>query len=220
VAALAILAAVRSSDHRQRVRSSREPRPTLVVRTQGVRARDSRGAFHGRWSRRELAYELGAPRWPRRSCSSGERCPASTLNAPYSRPWRPARQKLDAPSAFRADFPVFDELVNGKPVAYWTRRRRPRSRAGARAMREFYEHSYANVHRVSTRSRARDGRYEEHARRCRVHHAPSHREVIFTRSATEAINLIAYSWASTTSVRGGVGFTSSEHHANFVRGSS
>src|SRR4051812_34463177 len=54
---------------------------------------------------------------------------------------------LDA-QKLRADFAVFDELVNGKPVAYLdsaSSTQKPRQVLDA--MREFYEHSYANVHR-------------------------------------------------------------------------
>src|SRR4051794_40177672 len=58
-----------------------------------------------------------------------------------------ATPKLDA-ERLRADFRVFDELVNGKPVAYLdsaSSTQKPRQVLDA--MREFYEHSYANVHR-------------------------------------------------------------------------
>ena len=57
------------------------------------------------------------------------------------------KSRLDA-QALRADFAVFDELVNGKPVAYLdsaSSTQKPRQVLDA--MREFYEHSYANVHR-------------------------------------------------------------------------
>jgi len=55
--------------------------------------------------------------------------------------------KLDA-QKLRADFAVFEELFNGKPVAYLdsaSSTQKPRQVLDA--MREFYEHSYANVHR-------------------------------------------------------------------------
>ena len=58
-----------------------------------------------------------------------------------------AQSKLDA-HRLRADFPVFDELINGKPVAYLdsaSSTQKPRQVLDA--VREFYEHSYANVHR-------------------------------------------------------------------------
>src|ERR1044072_7415739 len=106
------------------------------------------------------------------------------------------RAGLDA-QKLRADFAVFDELVNGRPVAYLdsaSSTQKPRQVLDA--MREFYEHSYANVHRgVSTLAARATAGYEGAREKVRAYiNAPSHREVIFTRSATEALNLIAYSW--------------------------
>ena len=130
-----------------------------------------------------------------------------------------ARQALDA-QRLRADFPVFDELVNGKPVAYLdsaSSTQKPRQVLDA--MREFYEHSYANVHRgVYTLAERATAGYEAAREKVRAFiNAPSHREVIFTRSATEAINLVAYSWGRANLREGDVVvITELEHHANFV----
>src|SRR3954453_6811604 len=128
-------------------------------------------------------------------------------------------KKLDA-NALRADFAVLDELVNGKPVAYLdsaSSTQKPRQVLDA--MREFYEHSYANVHRgVYTLAERATAGYEGAREKVRAFiNAPSHREVIFTRSATEAINLIAYSWGLDNLGPGDVVvITELEHHANFV----
>ena len=65
-------------------------------------------------------------------------------------------------------------------------------------MRDFYEHSYANVHRGVYRlaERATEG-YEGAREKVRgLLNAPAAREVVFTRSATEAINLVAYAWGT------------------------
>jgi cysteine desulfurase / selenocysteine lyase len=127
--------------------------------------------------------------------------------------------KLDA-QQLRADFAVFDELVNGKPVAYLdsaSSTQKPRQVLDA--MREFYEHSYANVHRgVYTLAENATAGYEGAREKVRAYiNAPSHREVIFTRSATEALNLIAYSWGLENLGQGDVVvITELEHHANFV----
>ncbi len=104
--------------------------------------------------------------------------------------------KLDA-QKLRADFAVFDELVNGKPVAYLdsaSSTQKPRQMLDS--MREFYEHSYANVHRgVYTLAENATAGYEGAREKVRAYiNAPSTREVIFTRSATEALNLVAYAW--------------------------
>jgi cysteine desulfurase/selenocysteine lyase len=127
--------------------------------------------------------------------------------------------KLDA-HKLRADFPVFEELFNGKPVAYLdsaSSTQKPRQVLDA--MREFYEHSYANVHRgVYTLAERATAGYESAREKVRRYiNAPSNREVIFTRSATESLNLIAYAWGLDNLGPGDVVvITELEHHANFV----
>jgi cysteine desulfurase/selenocysteine lyase len=86
-------------------------------------------------------------------------------------------------------------------------------------MREFYEHEYANVHRGVYRLAERATEGYEGARRTVAEflNAPSEREVVFTRSATEAINLVAYAWGLDNLGPGDVVVvTELEHHANFV----
>jgi cysteine desulfurase/selenocysteine lyase len=127
--------------------------------------------------------------------------------------------KLDV-QALRADFAVFEELVNGLPLAYLdsaSSTQKPRQVLDA--MRAFYEHSYANVHRGVYRLAERATEGYEGARRkvAALVNAPATREVIFTRSATEAINLVAYAWGLDNLGPGDVVVVSElEHHANFV----
>ena len=129
------------------------------------------------------------------------------------------RPALDA-HALRGDFAVFDELVNGKQLAYLdsaSSTQKPRQVLDA--MREFYEHSYANVHRGVYRlaERATEG-YEGARRKVAAFlNAPSASEVIFTRSATEALNLVAYAWGLDNLGPGDVVVvTDLEHHSSFV----
>ena len=86
-------------------------------------------------------------------------------------------------------------------------------------MRDFYEHSYANVHRGVYRlaERATEG-YEGAREKVRAFvNAPSTREVVFTRSATEGLNLVAYAWGLENLGPGDVVvITELEHHSNFV----
>jgi cysteine desulfurase / selenocysteine lyase len=126
---------------------------------------------------------------------------------------------LDA-HRLRADFPVFEELVNGKPVAFLdSAASSQKPRQVLDAMREFYEHSYANVHRGVYRlaERATTG-YETARRKVAGYvNAPSEREVVFTRSATEALNLVAYAWGLDNLGPGDVVAVSElEHHSSFV----
>jgi cysteine desulfurase/selenocysteine lyase len=126
---------------------------------------------------------------------------------------------LDA-ARLRADFAVFEELVNGKPIAYLdsaSSTQKPRQVLDR--LRHFYEHEYANVHRGVYRLAERATEGYEQARRTVAGYvnAPSDREVIFTRSATEALNLVAYAWGLDNLGPGDVVVvTELEHHANFV----
>src|SRR3990172_1039193 len=101
---------------------------------------------------------------------------------------------LDA-HRLRADFPIFEERFHGKPLAYLdsaASSQKPRQMLDA--MRAFYETSYANVHRgvYELGQRATEG-LETAREKVRVLlNAPSSREVIFVRNATEALNLVAY----------------------------
>ena len=127
--------------------------------------------------------------------------------------------KLDA-HRLRADFAVFDELVNGRSVAFLD------SAASSQkpgqvldAMRDFYEHSYANVHRGVYRLAERaTTAFEEARQKTRAFiNAPDAREVIFTRNATEGLNLVAYAWGLVNLGPGDVVLvTELEHHSNFV----
>ncbi len=130
-----------------------------------------------------------------------------------------AQAKLDV-QRVRADFAYLEDLVNGKPVAYLdsaSSTQKPRQVLDA--MRDFYEHSYANVHRGVYRlaERATEG-YEGAREKVRgLLNAPAAREVVFTRSATEAINLVAYAWGLDNLGPGDVVvITELEHHSNFV----
>jgi cysteine desulfurase / selenocysteine lyase len=130
-----------------------------------------------------------------------------------------ARPKLDA-RKLRADFPIFDQPVHGKPLAYLdsaSSAQKPRQVLDT--VREFYETSYANVHRgVYSLAVSSDERYEAAREKVRAFlNAPSAREVIFTRQATEGLNLVAYSWGLSNLVPGDVVVTTElDHHSNFV----
>ena len=124
-------------------------------------------------------------------------------------------------AALRADFPVFERPTGGgHRLAYLdsaSSSQKPRS--VIEAVADAYAHHYANVHRgIYELSADADSRYEAARRRLAAFiGAPSHREVIFLRNATEAINLVAYSWGR-ANVRAGdlILSTQMEHHANLV----
>jgi cysteine desulfurase / selenocysteine lyase len=130
-----------------------------------------------------------------------------------------ADTKLDA-RALRADFPILAQEINGKPLAYLdsaVTSQKPRQML--EAMTQFYETSYANVHRgvYALAERATEGFEGAREKVARFVNAPSSREVIFTRNATEALNLVAYAWGLTNLGPGDlVLVTELEHHSNFV----
>jgi cysteine desulfurase/selenocysteine lyase len=130
-----------------------------------------------------------------------------------------ARPKLDA-HALRADFPVFDRPIHGKPLAYLdSANSSQKPRQVLDAMWEFYAYSYANIHRgvYDLAERATAG-FEGAREKVRaLLNAASTREIVFTRNVTEAINLVAYSWGLENLGSGDVVvITELEHHANFV----
>jgi cysteine desulfurase / selenocysteine lyase len=130
-----------------------------------------------------------------------------------------ARSTLDA-QRLRADFPIFEQEIHGKPLAYLdsaVTAQKPRQVLDA--MRTFYETSYANVHRgVYTLSERATAEFEQARQKVAAFvNAPSAREIVFTRQATEAINLVAYAWGLNNLGPGDlVVVTELEHHSNFV----
>ena len=130
-----------------------------------------------------------------------------------------ARVKLDV-EALRADFPILGQEINGKPLAYLdsaVTSQKPRQVLDA--MTSFYETSYANVHRgvYTLAERATEGFEGAREKVARFVNAPSSRELIFTRNATEGLNLVAYAWGLTNLGPGDVVVVSElEHHSNFV----
>ncbi|MHB8643597.1 MAG: cysteine desulfurase [Gaiellaceae bacterium] len=130
-----------------------------------------------------------------------------------------AEAKLDSPR-IRADFAYLEELRDGKPVAFLdSAASTQKPRQVLDALRAFYEHSYANVHRgvYQLAERATAG-YEGAREKARAFiNADSTREIVFTRSATEGINLVAYAWGLANLGPGDVVVvTELEHHSNFV----
>jgi cysteine desulfurase/selenocysteine lyase len=127
--------------------------------------------------------------------------------------------KLDA-HALRADFPILAQEINGKPLAYLdsaVTAQKPRQMLDA--MTYFYETSYANVHRgvYALAERATEAFEGAREKVARFVNAPSSREIVFTRNATEALNLVAYAWGLSNLGRGDVVIvTELEHHSNFV----
>ena len=124
-------------------------------------------------------------------------------------------------TVLRSDFAVFDRPTrSGKRLVFLdAAASSPKPRSVVEAMADAYSHHYANVHRgIYELSEDATGLFE--AARGKVAAfigAPSKREIVFVRNATEAINLVAFSWGR-ANVKSGdrVVTTQLEHHANIV----
>ena len=120
----------------------------------------------------------------------------------------------------RADFPILAQQINGRPLAYLDNAASSqRPQAVLDAIARYYTHDHANVHRgVHTLSQRATEDYE-HARRLvrQFINAASDSEIVFVRGTTEAINLVAQSYARPRLRPGDeVLITWMEHHSNIV----
>jgi cysteine desulfurase/selenocysteine lyase len=126
---------------------------------------------------------------------------------------------LDA-RKLRADFPIFEQTFYGKPLAFLdSAASSQKPRQMLEAMDRFYETSYANVHRgvYVLAERATEGLELAREKVRALVNAPSAREVVFVRNATEGINLVAYAWGLSNLGPGDLVVVSElEHHSNFV----
>ena len=134
---------------------------------------------------------------------------------------QPAGTRILDGAALRADFPIFERPTrSGQPLSYLdSASSAQKPRAVIDAIADAYANHYANVHRgIYELSADADARFEA-ARRALAGFigAPSEREVVFVRNATEALNLVAYSWGRANIAPGDlIVSTAMEHHANLV----
>jgi len=124
------------------------------------------------------------------------------------------------PVAIRADFPQFERDFGGRRLAYLDSAATSlKPRVVIDAVNDYNSRYTANVHRgIYTTGEEATAAYEAaRTTTARFIGAPDRREIVFVRNATEAINLVAYSWG-----RGNIGsgdtivLTELEHHANLV----
>jgi cysteine desulfurase/selenocysteine lyase len=124
------------------------------------------------------------------------------------------------PKSLRQDFPILARTSNGHPLAYLDNAattQKPRTVLDT--LTRFYETSNANIHRgVYALSEQASELYEQaRVRVTQFLNAPDPRQIIFTRGTTEAINLVAQSWARPRLQSGDrLLLTEMEHHSNLV----
>ena len=135
----------------------------------------------------------------------------------------PARTGLLVPydvEAIRKDFPILNRRIHGKPLVYLDNAATTQKPlAVLDAERDFYEHSYANIHRgVHLLSVEATEAYERAREKARGFlRAADAKEIVFVRGTTEAINLVASSYGRENVGAGDeVLITAMEHHSNIV----
>ena len=142
---------------------------------------------------------------------------AATGNVPAS-PSRPLTG--DDVARIRHDFPVLDQLINGKPLVYLDNAATTQKpRAVIDAISNYYLHNNSNVHRgVHTLSQRATDDYEAGREAVRRFiNAPDASEIIYVRGATEGLNLVASSYGRKFFKAGDeVIITGMEHHSNIV----
>ena len=120
----------------------------------------------------------------------------------------------------RSDFPILERRFNDKRLVYLdSAATSQKPEVVINVLADFYRQSNANVHRgVYALAEEATAAYEEaRAKVARFIGASRKKEIVFTRSTTEAMNLVAHSWARTNLAEGDpVVLTQMEHHANIV----
>ncbi len=123
-------------------------------------------------------------------------------------------------NAIREDFPILREQAHGHPLIYFdSAATSQKPRAVLDALRHYYEHENANVHRglheLSSRATVA---YEKSRQRVASYlGAATADEIVFTRGTTESINLVAQAWGGKfIRARDVILLTEMEHHSNLV----
>lgn len=120
----------------------------------------------------------------------------------------------------RSDFPILKREIYGKPLIYLDNAATSQKpRAVIEAIKEYYEQHNANTHRgVHKLSEEATELYEEARKKIASFvNAGGNSQIIFTKNATEGINLVAYSWGRANIKAGDeILLTEMEHHSNIV----
>lgn len=123
-------------------------------------------------------------------------------------------------SSLRADFPILDQTIHGQPLIYFDNAATTQKpRRVLDALRHYYEHDNANVHRgIHELSNRATAAFEAaRVRAAKFINARSSDEIIFTRGTTEGINLVAQAWGLKHLKAGDkILLTEMEHHSNIV----
>lgn len=118
----------------------------------------------------------------------------------------------------RADFPILNETVNEQPLVYLdSAATSQKPQAVINALSRFYSHENANVHRGRHTLSENATRQYEHTRTLLADYfSVKNNEIVWTKGATESINLIANGLASRLNAGDKIALSAIEHHANIV----
>ena len=135
-------------------------------------------------------------------------------------PQLPDEHEVFDVNAVRADFPILQETVNGKPLIWFDNAATTQKpRVVIDRLSHFYAHENSNIHRAAHElaARATDAYEEARDTARRFIGAAKNEEIVFVRGTTEAINLVAYAWGGKHLEPGDeIVITHLEHHANIV----
>lgn len=120
----------------------------------------------------------------------------------------------------RSDFPILNERIHDKPLVYLDNAATSQKPiAVLDALRNYYEHNNANVHRGAhtLSARATDAYEAARDKVAAFINAASRQEIVYTRNASEAINIVAYAWGLNHLQAGDeIILSVMEHHSNLV----
>ena len=123
-------------------------------------------------------------------------------------------------SKIREDFPILGRKIRGKNLVYFDNASTSQKpKAVLEALHRYYAETNANVHRGihALSQQATDQCEAVRAQTARFLHASGPEQIVFTRNATEAINLVAYAWGRKFLKAGDeILLTGMEHHSNIV----
>ena len=122
-------------------------------------------------------------------------------------------------NAIRADFPILQRQVNGRPLVYLDNAATTQKpQAVIDALVHYYSNTNANIHRgLHTLAEEATAAYEAvRQQTADFINAPSHREIVFTRNTTESLNLLAYTLGRRLQPGDEILLSGMEHHSNIV----
>lgn len=122
-------------------------------------------------------------------------------------------------NAIRADFPILQRKINGKPLVYFDNAATSQTpQQVIDAIVHYYSDYNANIHRgVHSLSQIATDAYEQAREKVRAHFNAKHaHEIIFTAGTTHAINLVAHGYSQLLNEQDEVIVSAMEHHSNIV----